>query len=95
MRPIRVTHEQSAFHEDMKAFLKSIYAGNEALRGEPIVIAQARSLLHRAVALELPQIMLVEMQMLISSYENEGRLPPHLRASWYKGGDTPVPTADA
>ena len=87
MQPVYITAEQAAFHEEMKRLVEKAYANDGALRGEPAVIGQARHMLDRAVALKLPSPMLVEMQILISGYENQERLPAHLRADWFRAAD--------
>lgn len=78
MNVFHANAEQSAYMEELKRYDAMVNA-DPRLRKVPEVIEGARERVAKAVELGLPTPAYLGLQLLVSSYDNEQMLPPHLR----------------
>jgi hypothetical protein len=78
MRAVILNDKQTAMLERLKA-ATSRFDDHPHLRGSPEAIDAAKELIGEAAGMDMPQISYAGLQLYVSMYENEMRLPEHLR----------------
>lgn len=85
MQLVRLSDEQHAHMEAMKALAAKVHA-DDRLRWEPDVMRHTAAMLERASELNMGQPFMIELQLILSHYQSERMLPPHLRNERFKEG---------
>lgn len=82
MNIVILNDEQLGLIDELKEASRRFSTSPELISSRP-AIELARRLVERAYDLKIPEIAIIDVQAYVRMFDNEERLPPHLRAQWF------------